>query len=156
MVEEADEFVRLAEELDANQHLSLERLHELRWWHLDEIDAAAADDVWFAPRALGPLLRDLADHGLLDSTIVWWGGEFGRTPKSAAGAPWGGGRHHYGQAMSVVVAPIHYSMMVWGTFYGFVVFGQLPDFWTIAGAALIISTGLYTLRREYLISHGRV
>ncbi len=27
------------------------------------------------------LLEDLSEHGLLDSTIVWWGGEFGRTPK---------------------------------------------------------------------------
>lgn len=45
------------------EQLRAERLHELRWWHLDEIDAASADDVWFAPRALGPLLRDLADHG---------------------------------------------------------------------------------------------
>jgi len=59
-------------------------------------------------------------------------------------------------AMAVVIAPIHYSMMIWGTFYGFVVFGQLPDMWTMIGAAVIISTGLYTLRREYLISHGRI
>jgi S-adenosylmethionine uptake transporter len=59
-------------------------------------------------------------------------------------------------AMAVVVAPIHYSMMIWGTFYGFMVFGQLPDMWTVIGAAVIISTGLYTLRREYLVSQGRV
>lgn len=58
-------------------------------------------------------------------------------------------------AMAVVVSPIHYSMMVWGTFYGFMVFGQLPDGWTLIGAAVIIGTGLYTLRREYLVSHGR-
>ena len=58
-------------------------------------------------------------------------------------------------AMAVVVAPIHYSMMVWGTFYGFVIFGQLPDLWTIVGACVIILTGLYTLRREYLVSQSR-
>jgi len=50
------------------------------------------------------LLEDLSNRGLLDSTIVTWFGEFGRTPKIAAGAPWDGGRHHYGHAMSVVVA----------------------------------------------------
>jgi len=55
-------------------------------------------------------------------------------------------------AMAVVVAPIHYSMMIWGTFYGFVVFGQLPDKWTVIGAFIIIGTGLYTLRREYMMS----
>lgn len=58
-------------------------------------------------------------------------------------------------AMAVVVAPIQYSMMIWGTFYGFLIFGQLPDMWTIIGATVIISTGLYTLRREYLLSQGR-
>jgi len=50
------------------------------------------------------LLEDLAQRGLLDSTIVTWYGEFGRTPKIVTGAPWDGGRHHYGNAQSVVVA----------------------------------------------------
>ena len=50
------------------------------------------------------LLADLSDRGLLDSTIVWWGGEFGRTPKIARGAPWDGGRGHFGAAFSMVLA----------------------------------------------------
>ncbi len=50
------------------------------------------------------LLEDLARTGLLDSTIVAWFGEFGRTPKIAAEAPWDGGRHHFGACMSAVVA----------------------------------------------------
>ncbi len=58
-------------------------------------------------------------------------------------------------AMAVVVAPVQYTLIVWGTFYGFVVFGQLPDIWTWAGAAIIVATGLYTLRREYLASRKR-
>jgi uncharacterized protein (DUF1501 family) len=33
------------------------------------------------------LLSDLADHGLLDTTIVTWFGEFGRTPKIAMEPP---------------------------------------------------------------------
>ena len=32
-------------------------------------------------KGMATLLQDLADRGLLDSTIVWWSGEFGRTPK---------------------------------------------------------------------------
>ena len=32
-------------------------------------------------KGMATLLQDLADRGLLESTIVWWGGEFGRTPK---------------------------------------------------------------------------
>ncbi len=53
---------------------------------------------------LAALLADLAANGLLDSTIVWWGGEFGRTPKIATESPWNGGRHHYGKAFSYLVA----------------------------------------------------
>lgn len=50
------------------------------------------------------LLDDLAQRGLLASTIVVWIGEFGRTPKVQAEPPWNGGRHHYGQVFSAVVA----------------------------------------------------
>ena len=50
------------------------------------------------------LLQDLSERGLLDSTIVWWGGEFGRTPKVMWEAPWNGGRNHWGKVFSAVVA----------------------------------------------------
>ena len=46
-------------------------------------------------RAWRRCCRILPDRGLLDSTIVWWGGEFGRTPKVQWEAPWNGGRGHY-------------------------------------------------------------
>jgi uncharacterized protein (DUF1501 family) len=55
-------------------------------------------------KGFATLLQDLSDHGLLDSTIVWWGGEFGRTPKVLWEAPWNGGRGHWGDCFSVVVA----------------------------------------------------
>ena len=57
--------------------------------------------------------------------------------------------------LAVVVAPVQYTLMVWGTLYGFLVFGQLPDGWTWVGTAIIISTGLYTLHRERLASRKR-
>jgi len=50
------------------------------------------------------LLEDLAQRGLLSSTIVVWCGEFGRTPKIDWAAPWYGGRHHWPYCYSVVVA----------------------------------------------------
>jgi len=55
-------------------------------------------------KALSTLLIELAQRGLLDSTIVWWGGEFGRTPKVLWEAPWNGGRNHYGKVFCSVVA----------------------------------------------------
>jgi 8-oxo-dGTP pyrophosphatase MutT (NUDIX family) len=45
------------------EQLRAERLHELRWWHLDEIESATAAGVWFSPRQLGGLLRGLVTHG---------------------------------------------------------------------------------------------
>lgn len=47
-------------------------------------------------QAVSFLFKDLRDRNLLDSTIVWWGGEFGRTPKMDYNSPWFGGRGHYG------------------------------------------------------------
>ena len=55
-------------------------------------------------RGMATLLQDLAEHGLLESTILWWGGEFGRTPKVQWEPPWSGGRSHYGKVFSAVVA----------------------------------------------------
>lgn len=55
-------------------------------------------------KAMAALLQDLSSRGLLSSTVVWWGGEFGRTPKVQWEAPWNGGRGHWGQVFSAVVA----------------------------------------------------
>ncbi len=55
-------------------------------------------------KGMATLLADLAQRGLLDSTIVWWGGEFGRTPRVQWEPPWNGGRGHWGDVFSVVVA----------------------------------------------------
>ncbi len=55
-------------------------------------------------KGLATLLEDLAGRGLLDSTIVWWNGEFGRTPKVDWSAPWNGGRGHWGAVFSALLA----------------------------------------------------
>jgi uncharacterized protein (DUF1501 family) len=55
-------------------------------------------------KGMATLLQDLSDRGLLDSTIVWWGGEFGRMPKIQWEEPWNGGRGHWGKVFSAVVA----------------------------------------------------
>ena len=55
-------------------------------------------------KGVATLLQDLGERGLLGSTIVWWGGEFGRTPKVMWEAPWNGGRGHYGKVFSAMVA----------------------------------------------------
>ncbi len=53
---------------------------------------------------LSSLIDDLSQRGLLDSTILWCGGEFGRTPKIQWESPWNGGRGHYGNCFSALIA----------------------------------------------------
>jgi uncharacterized protein (DUF1501 family) len=55
-------------------------------------------------KGMATLLEDLSTRGLLDTTIIWWGGEFGRTPKVQWEAPWNGGRNHWGKVFCAVVA----------------------------------------------------
>jgi hypothetical protein len=47
-------------------------------------------------QAAAALIKDLKQRGLLDETIVVWGGEFGRTPmnEGRGGSPWPGRDHH--------------------------------------------------------------
>jgi drug/metabolite transporter (DMT)-like permease len=52
------------------------------------------------------------------------------------------------QAPASVVAPFSYSSLLWATGFGYVLFGNLPDAWTLSGAALIIGSGLYIFHRE--------
>jgi hypothetical protein len=51
-------------------------------------------------QAFSALLEDLKERGLLDSTLIAWTGEFGRTPKINGGA----GRDHWGRVYSAVLA----------------------------------------------------
>ncbi|NLF68341.1 MAG: DUF1501 domain-containing protein [Candidatus Anammoximicrobium sp.] len=55
-------------------------------------------------QGLAMLLQDLHDHGLLETTVVWCCGEFGRGPKVDWQPPWNGGRNHYGKVFTVLVA----------------------------------------------------
>jgi hypothetical protein len=55
-------------------------------------------------QGLAALLGDLSSRGLLDSTLIWCCGEFGRGPKVDWQPPWNGGRNHYGNVFTVLVA----------------------------------------------------
>ncbi len=54
--------------------------------------------------AISALILDLERRGLLDETIVMVGGEFGRSPRVNFQPPWNGGRGHYGDVFSFLVA----------------------------------------------------
>ncbi|GAB4264846.1 MAG: DMT family transporter [Pararhodobacter sp.] len=54
----------------------------------------------------------------------------------------------YRRAEAALVAPMQYSQILWAAFYGAVLFGESPDRWTLAGASLIVGSGLYIVFRE--------
>ena len=47
-----------------------------------------------------------------------------------------------------IVAAFRYMLLIFGAIGGYLVFGDVPDLWTLAGAALIVACGLYTFHRE--------
>jgi drug/metabolite transporter (DMT)-like permease len=53
-------------------------------------------------------------------------------------------------AKASVLAPFSYTQLLWVTFLGVVVFGEVPSVWTMSGAAIIVASGLYTAHRERL------
>jgi len=64
------------------------------WDHHARINAELQKKCGEVDRPVAALLRDLKQRGLLDETLVLWGGEFGRTPVSEAGD--GRDHNHYG------------------------------------------------------------
>jgi len=52
-----------------------------------------------------------------------------------------------------VLSPFMYCQLIWTTTLGFVIFGDVPNRWTIAGAAVVVASGLYLLQRERMRRH---
>jgi drug/metabolite transporter (DMT)-like permease len=51
-------------------------------------------------------------------------------------------------APASVLSPFIYSQLAWTVALGFFVFGDVPNRWTLAGAGIVIASGLYLLHRE--------
>jgi drug/metabolite transporter (DMT)-like permease len=51
-----------------------------------------------------------------------------------------------------VLSPFMYTQLVWATTLGFVVFHDVPNKWTLAGAGIVVGSGLYLLHRERIKS----
>jgi len=84
------------------------QLYDSDWDHhggLDKRLRAKAKDV---DQGMAALVRDLKQRGLLDETLVVWGGEFGRTPlrqgADGSGAKTTGGRDHHKDAYTMWLA----------------------------------------------------
>ena len=52
------------------------------------------------------------------------------------------------RAPASVLAPFFYAQLLWATVLGFLVFGEVPDRWTLIGGAIVITSGLYLVSLE--------
>src|SRR3989440_984190 len=76
------------------------------WDHHSEVVNGIKDQTGKTDQASAALIKDLKQRGLLDDTLVIWGGEFGRTPMVEANADFGRkwGRDHHPQAFTMWLA----------------------------------------------------
>jgi len=76
------------------------------WDHHSEVVNGIKDQTAKTDQASAALIKDLKIRGLLQDTLVVWGGEFGRTPMVEANADFGRkwGRDHHPQAFTMWLA----------------------------------------------------
>ncbi len=82
------------------------QLYHSGWDHHSNVEGGLRSTCQQTDQACAALVRDLKQRGLLDDTLVVWGGEFGRTPMVEASAALGRslGRDHHPQAFTMWMA----------------------------------------------------
>jgi uncharacterized protein (DUF1501 family) len=74
--------------------------HSYKWDQHGNLKNDHAKNALEVDKPIAALLADLKQRGLLEDTLVWWGGEFGRTPTAQGGD----GRDHNPHAFSMWLA----------------------------------------------------
>ncbi len=82
------------------------QLYHAGWDHHSNVEGGVRGQCAATDRASAALILDLKQRGMLDDTLVVWGGEFGRTPMVEASEALGRskGRDHHPQAFTVWMA----------------------------------------------------
>ncbi len=83
----------------AERGVRMIQLYHRAWDHHDKIETAMPSAARDVDQPTAALITDLRQRGMLDDTLILWGGEFGRTPMSQ-----GAGRDHHILAFSVFMA----------------------------------------------------
>jgi len=81
------------------------QIYSSGWDSHDDIETAHRNRMWAVDKPIAGLLKDLKRRGMLESTLVIWGGEFGRSPDN--GIRRGGkayGRDHNAAGMTIWMA----------------------------------------------------
>jgi len=74
------------------------------WDHHTDVKGNLIKQAEGIDKPIGALLKDLKQRGMLEDTLVVWGGEFGRTPRHDKGARGEPGRDHHHRAFSSWIA----------------------------------------------------
>lgn len=60
-----------------------------------------------------------------------------------------------GMTQPSLLQPYFYTLFVWAVVVGYVMFGDVPDRWTISGALIVIASGVYVWHRERVRAAGK-
>lgn len=63
--------------------------------------------------------------------------------------------HAFRLGAAAVIAPFEYSALIWASLLGYLLWAELPDGFTLAGALVVVCSGLYIIYRER-VTEGRV
>ncbi len=79
------------------------QVYHAGWDHHSNVEGGVKNQCKLTDQATAALIHDMKQRGLLDDTLIVWGGEFGRTPMVEASAALGRsmGRDHHPQAFSM-------------------------------------------------------
>jgi hypothetical protein len=126
-------------------------LYHASWDHHNNLDAELAYNCQVADQPVAALLKDLKQRGLLDTTLVVWAAEFGRTPlaENRAGRELNTGRDHH---------PFAYTIwMAGGGLKGGVTYGETDDIgWSITRDPVHVNDFHATLLHLFGIDHERL
>ena len=121
-------------------------LHHASWDHHNDLDNDLTFNCRVCDQPIAALLKDLKQRGLLDSTLVVWASEFGRTPLGQNGTT---GRDHHPFAFSV--------WMAGGGVKGGTVYGESDEFgWGIAKDAVHVNDFHATMLHLFGLNHEQL
>jgi uncharacterized protein (DUF1501 family) len=118
------------------------------WDQHSELDRNIAYNAGAVDQPIAGLIKDLKDRGMLDSTMVVWGSEFGRTPlgENRAGRDSNTGRDHHPLAFT--------SLLAGGGIKGGQVYGATDDIgWGIADKPVHVNDFHATILNRFGLDH---
>lgn len=124
------------------------QINHASWDHHSDLDSELAHNCGMADQPVAALIKDLKQRGLLDSTLVVWAGEFGRTPlgENRQGYAAVTGRDHHPYAFSI--------WMAGGGLRGGLTYGATDDIgWSITQNPVHINDWHATMLHLFGLNH---